>query len=67
MAKCLLINPANRLFVEHFNLRADMRADIRIRAGISAHVPWRFWRHKIKMADIEDVFDAFQPLWLLER
>ena len=37
MAKCLLINPANRLFGEHFNLQVDMRADIRIRASISAH------------------------------
>ena len=38
-AKCLLINPANRLFGEHFNLRADMQADIRTRASTSAHEP----------------------------
>ena len=28
MAKFLLINPANRLFGEHCNLPADMRADM---------------------------------------
>ena len=40
MFKFRSIKSANRLFGEHFNLQADMRADIRIRASISAHVPW---------------------------
>ena len=35
MAKFSLINPANRLFGEHFTFRADMRAGIHIRASIS--------------------------------
>ena len=43
MAKFLLINPANRLFGEHFKfasyMRADIPDDIRIRASISTHVP----------------------------
>ena len=51
MAEFLLINPAYRLFGEHFNLRFDMRADIHIRASISAHMPW-----KIKMANVSDDF-----------
>ena len=44
-AKFMLINPAKRLFGEHFNLRADIRADI---------------RHNIKMADVENIFVAFR-------
>ena len=36
MAKFLLIKPANYLLGKNFNLRAD----IHIKASISAHVPW---------------------------
>ena len=47
MAEILLINPANRLFGKHFNLRDD----IHIRASISDHMPW-----KTKMANVSDNF-----------
>ena len=40
MAKFLLINPANHLFGENFNLQGDMQADIHIKASISAHMPY---------------------------
>ena len=37
MAKCLLINPSNYIFGENFNLRAHMRADIRIKSKLKVN------------------------------